>query len=168
MLLLCPLYPRVTPAESLPYWLATAGRVDLAHFGDGSAAVVVGQWNDFTVDETGGFVSTERRALRVLNRRSAERYLKAVGFENNETKVTSIQTWTIAPSGRVTQSAKKDLVTQSAFSEFALFSDDRVKMIDIPGVEDGSLVGFEVVRQGSIPINGETFRSSMGYPIRYR
>jgi hypothetical protein len=152
-------------AESVPDWLATAGRVDLAHFGDGSAAVVVGQWNDFTVDETGKFVSSERRALRVLNRRSAERYLKAVGFENNETKVTSIQTWTIAPSGRVTQSAKKDLVTQSAFAEFALFSDDRVKMVDIPGVEDGSLVGFEVVRQGRIPINGETFRMEDQIPI---
>ena len=90
---------RLRAADSVPDWLAAAGRVDLGHFGDGSAAVVVGEWTDFTVDATGKFVMTERRALRVLNRRSAEQYLNAIGNENNDTKVTSIQTWAIAPPG---------------------------------------------------------------------
>src|ERR1700693_3513728 len=129
-------------SESVPDWLSAAGRVDLNHFGEGSAAVVVGEWTDFTVDATGKFVMTERRALRVLNRRSADRYLDAVGFENNDTKVTSIETWAISPSGRVTQSGKKDLITASDFASFEVFSDDRVKVIRIPGAEDGSLVGF--------------------------
>src|SRR5436853_429678 len=62
----------VSGADSVPEWLAAANRVDLNHFGDGSAAVVVEQSNDFTVDATGKFVSIERKALRVLNRRSAE------------------------------------------------------------------------------------------------
>lgn len=163
--LLCPADRSISRAESVPDWLATASRVDLAHFGDGSASVVVGQWNDFTVDQTGKFISTERRAIRVLNRKSSERYLRAVGFENNDTKVTSIQTWTIAPSGRVTHSSKNDLITEAAFAEFELFSDDRVKVIRIPGAEDGSLVGFEVVRQGRIPINGESFRMEDQIPI---
>src|SRR5579872_4592309 len=74
----------ISRAESIPDWLATANRVDLAHFGDGSAAVVVSQSNDFTVDETGKFIATERRAIRVLNRRSADRYLTAFGNENND------------------------------------------------------------------------------------
>jgi hypothetical protein len=153
-------------ADSAPDWLSAAGRVDLGHFGDGSAAVIVGQWTDFTVDATGKFVMTERRALRVLNRRSAEPYLDAVGFENNDTKVTSIQTWTIAPSGRVTQSAKKDLITASDFASFEVFSDDRVKMIKIPGAEDGSLVGLEVVTQGRLPISGRRFRMEEEIPVR--
>src|SRR5579863_4655542 len=107
--LLCFASPSISRADSAPDWLTAAGRVDLAHFGDGSAAVVIGQWTDFTVDATGKFVMTERRALRVLNRRSADQYLDAVGIENNDTKVTSIATWTVSPSGRVTQSGKKDL-----------------------------------------------------------
>src|SRR5437016_9322338 len=65
-------------ADSVPDWLAAANRVDLNHFGDGSPAVIVEQWDDFTVDATGKFVSIERKALRVLDRRSADRYLSAV------------------------------------------------------------------------------------------
>src|ERR1700681_107409 len=91
----------ISRADSAPEWLTEAGRVDLGHFGDASAAVVVGEWTDFAVDATGKFVKTERRALRVLNRRSADRYLDAVGNENNDTKVTSLETWAISPSGRV-------------------------------------------------------------------
>jgi len=153
-------------ADTAPDWLAAAGRMDLAHFGDGSAAVVVGQWTDFTVDATGKFVMTERRALRILNRRSADRYLDAVGYENNDRKVTSIQTWTISPSGRVTQSGKKDLITMADVADFEVFSDDRVKMIKIPGAEDGSLVGCEIVTQGQLPIGGEKFQMEQEIPIR--
>jgi hypothetical protein len=156
----------VRAADSAPDWLAAAGRVDLNHFGDGSAAVVVGEWTDFTVDATGKFVMTERRALRVLNRRSADQFLNAIGNENNDTKVTSIETWAISPSGRVTQSGKKDLITASDFASFEVFSDDRVKMIKIPGAEDGSLVGFEIVTQGRLPISGEKFRMEEVIPVR--
>src|SRR5579872_2755797 len=66
-LLLCASERSILCAESVPDWLAAAGRADLGHFGEGSAAVIVGQWTDFTVDASGKFVMTERRALRVLN-----------------------------------------------------------------------------------------------------
>ena len=165
-LLVCLAGHTANGAESVPDWLAAAGRVDLNHFGDGSAAVTVGEWTDFTVDATGKFVMTERRALRVLNRRSADQFLNAVGNENNDTKVTSIETWAISPSGRVTQSGKKDLITASDFAGFEVFSDDRVKMIRIPGAEDGSLVGFEIVTQGRLPISGEKFRMEEVIPVR--
>jgi hypothetical protein len=165
-LLLCLGGHSTSRADSVPDWLSAAARVDLGHFGDGSAAVVVGEWTDFTVDATGKFVMIERRALRVLNRRSAEPYLDAVGYENNDTNVTSIQTWTIAPSGRITQSGKKDLTTVAGFTAFDEFTDVRVKMIKTPGAEDGSLVGFEVVTQGRIPIGGEKFPMEEAIPTR--
>ncbi len=150
----------------MPDWLSAAGRVDRGHFGDDSAAVVVSEWTDFTVDATGKYVLTERRALRVLNRRSAEAYLNAVGSENNDSKVTSIQTWAISPSGHITQSGKKDLITAADFADFEVFSDDRVKMIKIPGAEDGSLVGYEIVTQGHVPINGWRFAMEDEIPVR--
>jgi hypothetical protein len=166
ILLLCAPPGSVSQADSVPDWLAAANRVDLNHFGDGSAAVVVEQWNDFTVDAMGKFVLIERKALRVLNRRSAERYLNAVGFENSDSRVLSIQTWTISPSGRVVQSGKKDVITEGAYAEFELFSDDRAKVVKVPGAEDGSLIGFEVVTQGRIPIAGERFPLEAEIPIR--
>ena len=165
LLLVCPTDKSISRADSLPEWLATANRVNLGHFGDGAAAVIVGDRKDFTVDATGKFVLTARRAIRVLNRRSAERFLRAVGYENNDTKVESIQTWAIAPSGRVVQSGKNDLIIEAAYAQFELFSDARVKMIKTPGAENGSLVGFEIVTQGRIPINGKKFRMEEEIPI---
>jgi len=165
-LLVCFGGPSNSRADSVPDWLSAAGRVDRGHFGDGSAAVVVSEWTDFTVDATGKYVLTERRALRVLNRRSAEAYLNAVGSENNDSKVTSIQTWAISPSGHITQSGKKDLISAADFADFEVFSDDRVKMIKIPGAEDGSLVGYEIMSQGHIPISGRRFRMEDEIPVR--
>lgn len=153
-------------ADSVPEWLAAAGRADLGSFGAGSAAVVLGDWTDFTVDASGRFVMTERRALRILNRKSAEKYLEAAGEENSDKKVTSIQTWAVSPSGRVTQSGKKDLTSFAGFTAFDEFTDVRVKMINTPGAEDGSLVGQEVVTQGKIPIEGEKFSMEEAIPTR--
>src|SRR5258705_9174297 len=166
IILLCAHPGAVSRADSAPDWLAAANRVDLNHFGDGSPAVIVEQWDDFTVDATGKFVSIERKALRVLDRRSADRYLSAVGHENNDSTVLSIQTWSISPAGRVMQSSKKDVVTQASFAEFELFSDSRAKMVRVPNPEVGSLVGFEVVRQGRIPIGGKRFWLENEIPIR--
>jgi len=165
-LLLCLGGGALRGADSVPDWLSAAGRVDLGPFGNGSAAVIVGKWTDFSVDATGKYSLTERTALRVLNRRSAERYLTAVGPENNDSKVTSIQTWTVSPSGHVTQSGKKDLITAADVADFEVFSDDRVKMIKVPGAEDGSLVGYEIIIQGHTPISGRRFRMEDEIPVR--
>jgi len=166
MLFLCPSDRSISRADSAPDWLRAAGRSDLAHFGDGSAAVILGQWTDFTVEATGKFIMTERRAMRVLNRRSADPYLNAVGSKNNDSKVTSIQTWAISPSGHVTQSGKKDLISRTDFADFVLFSDDREKMIRIPGAEDGSLVGYEIVTQGHMQVDGLMFSMEEALPTR--
>lgn len=166
MVLLCPTDHSIGRAESVPEWLSAAGRADLVGFGNGSAAVVLLNWKDFSVDATGTFVQTERTALRVLNRRAAERYLQAFGFENNEMKVTSIQTWAISAGGHVTQSGKKDVVSEAGYPGWEVYSDDRIKKIVIPGAEDGALVGYEIVTRGSLPINGRRFRMEEELPVR--
>jgi hypothetical protein len=159
------LRPARTPAASAPPWLSDANHVDLNHFGAGSAAVVVDEWRDFSVDATGKYTLTERRAMRVFNLKSAERFLRAYGFENNDTKVTSIQTWAIDSSGRVIPSTKNDILSVAAMEGFVLFSDDRFKTIKIPGAQEGSLVGYEVVEQGRIPINGQVFMMEDNIPV---
>lgn len=153
-------------AESVPDWLAAAGRTDLGSFGAGSAAVVVGKWTDFTVDATGKFVKTQRRVLRVLNRRAAERYIAAVGEENTDTKVTSIRAWTIPPSGHILSTSKKDLITVGGYSSFEAFTDVRQKIVEPFGADDGSLIGSEVITEGRLPIDGESFSMEEEIPVR--
>lgn len=166
LLVLCLAGYSASRADSAPDWLTSAGRADLAGFGSGSAAVVLGQWTEFSVDASGKFVKTERRALRVLNRKAAEPYLDVMGEENSDQKVTSIQTWAVSPSGRVIKSDKKNLMSVAGFSALEEFSDVRVKEIDTPGAEDGSLVGSEVVTQGRILVSGDNFRMEDPLPLR--
>jgi hypothetical protein len=149
-----------------PDWLRAVAKVDVGQFSSGSAAVVVAQTTDFTVDAAGRFVQRERRAIRVLNRQAAERYLQAAGEESIDFKVVSIQSWSVSASGRVVQSDKKDINTLGKFASFELFSDARVKIVSIPGVEDGSLVGYEIVREGKLPIQGEQFDMEDTIPIK--
>lgn len=84
ILLLCAGPGPVERAASAPDWLMAARQVDVGTLGAGSPAVVLGQWTDFNVDATGKFVETERRALRILNLKLADRYLQAVGYENSD------------------------------------------------------------------------------------
>jgi hypothetical protein len=82
-------------AASAPNWLVAAKQADTGHLGDGSAAVIVWESVDFTVDATGKFVKTERRAIHVLNFQAAAKFLNAEGKENSDVTVTSIRGWAI-------------------------------------------------------------------------
>ena len=166
LVLVCSALAPATWAANAPDWLQAASKMDLGQLASGSAAVVVAQWTDFTVDRTGKFVQTERRAIRVLNRQSADRYLRAYGEESSDYKVVSIQSWSISARGRVIQSDKKDINTQGAFANFELFSDARVKYVNIPGAEEDSIVGFEIVREGRLPIQGQQFAMEDTIPIK--
>jgi hypothetical protein len=166
ILLLCAGPGPVERAASAPDWLMAARQVDTGTLGAGSPAVVLGEWTDFNVDATGKFVETERRALRILNLKLADRYLQAVGYENSDESVVSIQAWSIASSGRVLQTEKKSLVTEASYANFELFSDDRVKVLNIAGAEDGAVVGYEIVRSGRLPLEGEKFMLEGLLPVR--
>jgi hypothetical protein len=165
-MMVCAALASVAHAANAPEWLRAASKVDLGQFASGSAAVVVVQSTDFTVDAAGKFVQTERRAIRVLNRQAADEYLRAYGEESSDVKVVSIQSWSISAGGRIVQSEKKDINTQGAFASFELFSDARVKYVNIPGADENSLVGFEIVREGRLPIQGEQFAMEDTIPIK--
>jgi hypothetical protein len=165
-LLVCAGPGPVGHAASAPDWLAAARQVDTGTLGAGSPAVVLGEWTDFNVDATGKFVETERRALRIVNLRLAGPYLRAVGYENSDESVISIQAWSISSAGRVLETEKKSLVTESSYPGFVLFSDDRVKILNVAGAEDGAVVGYEIVRSGRLPLSGERFMLEGRLPVR--
>ena len=162
---MCAGFGSVCRAANAPDWLATANRVALGDFGKGSAAVVVAQWQEFTVEASGKYLSVERTAIRVLNRRAAEPYLIARGQESNDSSVVSIRTWSISPAGKVTESQKKDIITVANYAEFALFSDSRMKAVRAPGVDQGAMVGLEVVREGRTLISGTRFTLDSDIPV---
>jgi Domain of Unknown Function with PDB structure (DUF3857) len=166
LLLLAALSPAVPGrAASLPEWLEAARHVDTTNFGQGSAAVVLDSRVDFSVDASGKFLWLERRVLKILNRRAAEPYLHVVAHENSNESVVAMQAWSIAPSGAIAQTDKKDIATRSSFAEFELFSDERYKTVAIPAVEDGSVVGVEIHREGHLTLQSERFALEESIPV---
>jgi len=152
-------------AADLPEWLEAARHVELGEFGKGSPAVLIERRIEFAVDATGRFTETERAALLVLNRRAAEPYLHVIAHEDNDQSVISIQAWSIGPDGRIEKTDKKDITTHANFPEFVLYSDSRMKSVAIPGVQDGSLVGYEITRQGKTVLNSERFSLERNIPV---
>jgi len=152
-------------AADVPEWLEAARHVQLGDFGKGSPAVVIESRVVFSIDAAGRFTESERAALLILNRRAAERWLAVAGAENSEESVVSLQAWSISPSGKVEKTNKNDVVTRAGYAEFILYSDSRIKSVAIPGVQDGSIVGYEMVRQGKPVIRSERFALERDIPV---
>lgn len=152
---------------SVPEWLAAANKADIAALGAGSAAVIVDRRVEFSVAQTGKFVMKERGAIRIFNRQAAERYLHIVGQEDSDQSVVLLHSWTIGRDGRVVESDKKDIVSQTNFAGFELYSDSKVKMISAPGAEDGSLIGYEIVTEGIDYIKSMQFSLERDIPVLF-
>jgi transglutaminase-like putative cysteine protease len=150
---------------AVPEWLDAARHVELGEFGKGTPGVIVESRIDFSVDASGRFIEKEHVAIRVLNRRAAEPYLHVVGYEDSNQSVVSLQAWSIGPDGRVETTDKKDIATRASFEDFVLYSDSRVKSAAIPSVQDGSLVGYEIIRQGKNVIQGRRFALEENIPV---
>jgi transglutaminase-like putative cysteine protease len=156
---------RSATAAELPEWLEAARHVELGEFGKGSPAVIIESRVEFSVDASGRFTEKTRAALLILNRRAAEQYLHVSGYEDSDQAVTSIQAWSIAPGGRVEKTEKKDIITRASYAEFILYSDSLVKSVTIPSVQDGSVVGYEMTRQGKLVVSSERFSLERNIPV---
>jgi len=166
MLLAAAVLPPVAVCgPQIPEWLTAATQTNIGDFGADAPAIILEQTEELDIDATGRFSHKERAAIRILNLRAAGPYLQAAGFENTDQSVKQIKTWTIQPNGQVVESDKKDVVTESAFAGFELFSDSRVKLVHAPAIQNGSVLGYEVITEGQDRLGSERFRLEAEIPV---
>jgi len=138
--LLTLLFAGTLHAASSPAWVHAVTAQPEPPQVAGTAAVVLSDSTLLTVAPSGEVTTLRRRVVKVLTAAGRDHAYGFVAFDDN-TKLRSLEAWSIDPSGKVRNVRERDAVETSAAS-FEVFTDTRMKFLDIPS-EVGSVVAYE-------------------------
>ena len=124
-----------------PNWLQQAAQTTLPTYPDDPDAVVLLDERLTTVSPGGEVRTTYRRAYKLLRPAGRTRGIVTVYFDN-ETQLTFLKAWSITAKNEEYEVKERDAVETAAFSE-SLYSDTRYKLLQIPGAQPGSVIGYE-------------------------
>jgi hypothetical protein len=129
--------------DDTPAWLRTAAAEKLPAYDSKVPAVVLLRESNVTADETGRLVTTERFAVRVLNRTGAQEAEAVKVYLRDSGKVRDLKAWVIAPSGEAHKLAKERYL-DVALREDALYDEFRARIASASRECDpGSVFGYE-------------------------
>ena len=128
-------------SATTPDWVrAAAGQTVTGADKDTPAAVLLDEQTT-TVSETGETFTLYRRVIKILRTQGRE-YAEMPIFYDNETKLKSFHAWSITAKGQEYELKEKDFMESQEANE-SLYSDDRVKIANIPGIDPGTVVAIE-------------------------
>ncbi len=131
--------PQAVRADS-PEWLRAVARAPLPNYPAETKAVLLLDEQITTVKDTGEIRTTYRRAYKIL--RPEGRYVARVVVPfDTETKITFLKAWSLPAAGREYEVKEKDAIERALYDD--LYSDNKDKLLEIPGADPGTVVGFE-------------------------
>jgi hypothetical protein len=129
-------------AADAPSWLKELARQPAKTYANDVDGVVLLDEQEVTVSDNGEIVTHGRLAYRILRPGGRERYSLLFRNFDGEVKIRSMHGWSITAAGREYEAKDKDAVETSA-STFEVFSDEKIRVLHVPGGDVGSVVGFE-------------------------
>jgi len=123
-----------------PDWLRQAARVQTASSPDDVAVVLLDE-QITTVTSDGEIRSTYRKAFRILRPQGRKYGIVTVNFDS-ETQLSFLKGWSITANNGEYEVKEKDAV-ESSLSAETLYDDNRRKILQIPGADPGSVIGYE-------------------------
>src|SRR5262249_16267548 len=127
---------------SVPDWLRAAAQQTTKAYPDDVNAVILLSETETTVKESGETITRERRVIKGLRPGGRDAAYQAVPFDE-ETKLNYFKGWSISPKGIEYEAKKDDVVEAAAGEGYEVYSDEKVKVMRIPGVDVGTVVGVE-------------------------
>ncbi len=128
--------------SAVPDWLREAARAPLPKYPDDVNAVVLLEDQVTTVNSSGEIKTLYRTAIKILRTDGRKRGTVRV-YSDDETRLTYLKAWSLAANGQEYEVKEKDAVETTFASEWALYSDMRIKLLTIPDSEPGSVIGYE-------------------------
>ena len=125
----------------VPDWLRNLAQQPQKHYADDVNAVVLLDDQETTVRDRGDIVTHERIAFRIL-RPGGRGYAEHRIFYDPETKINYFHGWSITAKGQEYEAKDKDALERSIGGQQE-FSDQKEKILSLPGAEVGTIVGFE-------------------------
>lgn len=138
--------PRVRAANRAPNWLRAAAQEKLPSYPSSTKAVILLDETQVTVRDNGEIDTRHRLAIRLLRPEASTDYGEVdVDFDKN-TKILSLNAWTIEPNGHEIDESEKDAVERGYLSDLE-YADVRVKTLQYADANPGSVVGCEYVQR---------------------
>jgi hypothetical protein len=133
-------------ADNAPDWLRVAAHETLPEYPKDTVAVTLLDEQQTTVKDNGEIEVRYRLAYKILRPEGVKDYDYAHVNFSNDTKISFFKAWTITADGRELELKEKDAI-EVGVSDFAEFSDERVKVIKFSAAEPGNIVGYEYVQK---------------------
>src|SRR5215472_2764322 len=127
---------------SVPDWLRTAAQQPVKAYADDVNAVILFSETETTVKDNGETVTHERRVIKVLRPDGRDQAFQAVPFDE-ETRLNYFKGWSINARGVEYEAKKDDVAEVGAGEGYEVYSDAKAKVMRIPGVDVGTVVGVE-------------------------
>jgi hypothetical protein len=135
-----------SPARAAtPDWLRSLVQQPQKKYADDVNAVVLLDDGETTIKDNGEIVSHGRIVYRIL-RPEGKGYAQHELPFDTETKINYFHGWSITATGQEYEAKDKDAFERST-STYEVYSDDKEKILVLPGADVGTVVGFEYERR---------------------
>jgi hypothetical protein len=132
----------VSASAGVPDWLRSAAQQSTKSYADDVNAVVLLKETETTVKDSGETVTHVRQVIKVLRPDGRNAAFQLVPFDD-ETKLNYLKGWSISAKGIEYEAKKDDVAEISGGEGYEIYTDDKFKVIRIPGVDIGTVVGME-------------------------
>lgn len=132
----------VSANAGVPDWLRSAAQQSTKTYADDVNAVVLLKETETTVKDSGDTVTHVREVIKVLRPDGRNAAFQLVSFDD-ETKLNYLKGWSISAKGIEYEAKKDDVAEISGGEGYEIYTDDKFKVVRIPGVDVGTVVGIE-------------------------
>jgi transglutaminase-like putative cysteine protease len=132
---------------SIPDWVRTAARSEVAAYPDDTNAVVLFSEEIASVAPNGRVKTVFRRVYKILRSQGQRDYGSAVVYSSSETRLTYLKAWSITAQGTEFEVKEKDAVETSIVGD-EIYADIHYKILDIPAAAPGNVIAYEYEQIG--------------------
>src|ERR1700727_730961 len=127
---------------AVPDWVRAATQQPAKSYADDANAVVLLHETETTVKDSGETITRERRVIKILRPEGRSSAYQGVPFDE-ETRLNYFKGWSISAKGLEYEAKKDDVAEVAAGEGYEIYSDAKAKVMHIPGVDVGTIVGVE-------------------------
>ncbi len=150
--------------QPAPQWATDAAKTPTPASAKDAPAVLLFDEYVITVDAQNHAVERERSAMRILKPQGRGYTHCSVGYDVDE-KLNYFRSWTITPDGRQLQAMESDFEDQGAYAASVLQFTERIRTVDPPGSDPGSVVACETEQQLRPYMSEEDWQIQLSIPV---
>jgi Domain of Unknown Function with PDB structure (DUF3857) len=127
---------------AVPDWVRSAAQQPAKIYANDANAVILLHETETTVKDSGETITRERRVIKILRPEGRSSAYQGVPFDE-ETRLNYFKGWSISAKGLEYEAKKDDVAEVAAGEGYEIYSDAKAKVMRIPGVDVGTIVGVE-------------------------